>query len=74
MRAKAISAVFCVLIFLAFGLGGGPALAAPVYVLLTTVPVPPSAEKSAGGAFTTYDIAYVDGTTQLTYLAHRSNA
>jgi hypothetical protein len=74
MRAKAISAVFCVLIFLAPGLGGGSALAAPVYVLLTTAPVPPSADNSVGGAFTTYDIASVDGTTQLMYLADRSNA
>ena len=43
MRAKAISAVFCVLIFLVLELGGGPVLAAPVYVLLTTFPIPPSA-------------------------------
>jgi hypothetical protein len=37
MGAKAISAMFCVLIFLALGLGGEPDLAAPVYVLLTSV-------------------------------------
>jgi hypothetical protein len=43
MRAKAISAVFCVLIFLGLGLGGEPAPAAPVYVLLS--PIPGSAER-----------------------------
>jgi len=74
MRAKAISAVFCVLIFLVLELGGEPVLAAPVYVLLITFPIPPSADDSVGGAFTTCDIAYVDGTTQLRYLADRSNA
>lgn len=73
MRAKAISAVFCVLIFLVLELGGGPVLAAPVYVLLTTFPIPPRAD-SVGGAFTTDDIAYVDRTTQLRDLADRSNA
>jgi len=60
MRAKAISAVFCVLIFLV--------------LLLITFPIPPSADDSVGGAFTTCDIAYVNGTTQLRYLADRSNA
>ena len=74
MRAKTISAVFCVLIFLVLELSGGPALAAPDYVLLTTFPIPPSADNSVGGAFTTYDITYVDRTTQLRYLADRSNA
>jgi len=57
------------------GLGAAPGHAAPVYVLLTTIPVPSNpAGNVQGGAFTGYDIAYFDGTTQLMYLADRSNA
>jgi hypothetical protein len=74
MYGKKISAAFSALVLLALIFGAGPALAAPVYVLVTTIPVPPSLENSVGGAFTTYDIAYFDGTTQLMYLADRSNA
>lgn len=54
--------------------GSSPAAADPLYHLLTTIPVPASADNSVGGAFATYDIAYFDGTTQLMYLADRSNA
>src|SRR5206468_5251271 len=52
----------------------GPALADPLYHLLTTISVPSSPDNAQGGAFTTYDIAYFDGNTQLMYLADRSNA
>jgi len=62
------------LLFLLLGLGAAPGQAAPVYVLITTIPVPRSDDNSVGGAFTTYDIAFFDGSTQLMYLADRSNA
>src|SRR5712692_6237021 len=74
MYGKKISVAFSTLVFLAVIFGSGPALAGPTYVLLTTIPVPPSADNGQSGAFTTYDIAFVDGTTQLLYLADRSNA
>src|SRR5713226_10003451 len=74
MYGKKFSIGFLTLIFLALGLTPGPALAGPVYVLLTTIPVPASADNVQGGAFTGYDIAYFDGNTQLMYLADRSNA
>jgi len=54
--------------------GSSPGAADPLYHLLTTIPVPPSADNAQSGAFTTYDIAYFDGNTQLMYLADRSNA
>ena len=74
MYGKKISVAFSTFVFLAVVLGSGPALAAPTYFLLTTIPVPASADNAQGGAFTTYDIAFFDGTTQLLYLADRSNA
>jgi hypothetical protein len=74
MYGKKISVAFPTLVFIALIFGSGPALAGPTYVLLTTIPVPRSAENSVGGSFTTYDIAFFDGTTQLMYLADRSNA
>src|SRR6266446_2786019 len=75
MRRTTTGIISSVLCILTMGLGTSPAHAGPTYVLLTTIPVPPSAQNSiAGGKFTTYDIAFFDGTTQLLYLADRSNA
>jgi len=74
MPRKTTWSLLLVLLFLMLGLGAAPGDAAPVYVLLTTIPVPPSADNVQGGAFTGYDIAFFDGTTQLMYLADRSNA
>jgi hypothetical protein len=69
------SAVYSFVLFsFALMFGSSPAAANPLYHLLTTIPVPPSADNAQAGAFTTYDIAYFDGTTQLMYLADRSNA
>src|SRR5713101_2676824 len=75
MNGKKISVAFSTVVFLALVLGTGPALADPLYHLLTTIAVPSNpAGNVQGGAFTGYDIAYFDGTTQLMYLADRSNA
>jgi len=74
MRRTTIALVSSVLCLLTLTLGHGLALAEPLYHLLTTIPVPSSADNAQGGGFTTYDIAYFDGTTQLMYLADRSNA
>ena len=74
MPGKTTWSLFLVLLFLMSGLGAAPGHAAPVYVLLTTMAVPRSPDNSVGGTFTTYDIAFFDGTTQLMYLADRSNA
>ena len=75
MPRKTTWSLLLVLLFLMPGLGAAPGHAAPVYVLLTTIPVPSNpAGNVQGGAFTGYDIAYFDGTTQLMYLADRSNA
>jgi hypothetical protein len=75
MYGKKISVAFSTLVFLAVVFGTGPALADPLYHLLTTIAVPSNpAGNVQGGAFTGYDIAYFDGTTQLMYLADRSNA
>jgi hypothetical protein len=75
MPGKTTWSLLLVLLFLMPGLGAAPGHAAPAYVLLTTIPVPPNpAGNVQGGAFTGYDIAYFDGTTQLMYLADRSNA
>ena len=75
MSRKTTWSLLLVLLFLMPGLGAAPGHAAPVYVLLTTIPVPSNpAGNVQGGAFTGYDIAYFDGTTQLMYLADRSNA
>src|SRR5713101_7583494 len=73
MPGKTTWSLLLVLLFLMPGLGAAPGHAAPVYVLLTTIPVPPGAGNVQNGAFTGYDIAYFDGTTQLMYLADRSN-
>ena len=75
MPRKTTWSLLLVLLFLMPGLGAAPGHAAPVYVLLTTIPIPSNpAGNVQGGAFTGYDIAYFDGTTQLMYLADRSNA
>jgi PEP-CTERM motif len=75
MRRTTIAVVSSVLCLLTLTLGAGRALADPLYHLLTTIPVPSNpAGNVQGGAFTGYDIAYFDGTTQLMYLADRSNA
>src|SRR2546427_11222239 len=74
MPGKRTWSLFLVLLFLLLGLGAAPGQAAPVYVLITTIPVPRSDDNSVGGAFTTYDLGFFDGTTQLMYLADRSNA
>src|SRR2546427_2826367 len=74
MPGKRTWSLFLVLLFLLLGLGAAPGQAAPVYVLITTIPVPRTDDNSVGGAFTTYDIAFFDGSTQLMYLADRSNA
>jgi hypothetical protein len=59
---------------LAWGIAVAPALATPVYVLKTAIPVPPSAANPFAGQFTTYDIGFFDAKTQLYYLADRTNA
>ena len=55
-------------------LGVQTAEASPTYQLLTTIPIPASADNNVGGKFVTYDIADVDPVTNLVYLADRSNA
>ena len=74
MSRTTIALVSSLLWVLTLVLIPGRALAEPLYHLLTTIPVPPSPDNAQGGAFTTYDIAYFDGNTQLMYLADRSNA
>ena len=55
--------------------GASNAIAAPTdYSLLTTVAVPVSAANNQGGAFTAFDISYVDPLTGYYYVADRSNA
>jgi len=56
------------------GLGLSAAQASPMYTLLTTIPVPPSADNNVGGKFATYDISDIDPVTHLLYVADRSNA
>lgn len=56
-------------------LGASSALAVPTtYSLLTTIAVPASPDNNVGGKFATYDISFFDPTTQLDYVADRSNA
>ena len=75
MRWTTTAIISSALFILALGLGARPALADPIkYVLLTTIPVPATDQNTVGGKFATYDIAFFDGTTQLMYLADRSNA
>jgi len=75
MRWTTTAIISSALFILALGLGAGPALADPIkFELLTTIPVPATDQNTVGGKFATYDIAFFDGTTQLMYLADRSNA
>lgn len=57
----------------AASLCASPALAAPTYALLTTIGIPAVSGNTAG-TFTSFDISYFDPTTQLDYVADRSNA
>jgi len=44
------------------------------YAFQGTIAVPASEDNSVGGKFATYDISFFDSTTQLDYVADRSNA
>jgi hypothetical protein len=57
------------------GAAASAAVAAPTdYSLLTTIALPTTAANNQGGAFTAFDISYVDATTGYYYVADRSNA
>lgn len=58
------------------GVGAGSVAAQPVnYTLQTLIAIPPSAANvQPGGAFTSFDIGYVDGLSRNYFLADRSNA
>src|SRR5215470_14621723 len=67
------------LVLFSFGLVWGtlvaPAFADRSYILEAVIPVPAGpANPFPGGQFTTYDIGFFDSTTQLYYLADRTNA
>jgi len=49
MHRKTIALVSSVVSLLALGLTPGPALAGPLYFLLTTIPVPSSADTLGAG-------------------------
>jgi hypothetical protein len=51
-----------------------PARADPIYTLLTTIAIPSDSANTVGGKFTSFDISWFDGSTQLDYVADRSNA
>ena len=77
MRRR-FSAVYSLVLF-SFGLAWGtlvtPAFADRSYILEAVIPVPAGpANPFPGGQFTTYDIGFFDSTTQLYYLADRTNA
>src|SRR5260370_41479795 len=75
MRWAPAAIIASALFILALGLGARPALADLIkYALIATIPVPATDQNTVGGKFATYDIAFFDGTTQLMYLADRSNA
>ncbi len=60
---------------LAVGCGATPAMAGPSYSLLTTIGIPAAANNpNPGGAFNSFDISFFDPTTQLDYVADRSNS
>ena len=61
-----------VLAAMTLGLAAGPALAQ--YAFQGTIAVPASPDNSVGGKFATYDISFFSPTTQLDYVADRSNA
>ena len=54
------------------GLASAPALAQ--YVFKQTIAIPASASNNVVGKFQSYDISFFDPTTQLDYVADRSNA
>jgi len=57
------------------GLGIGPALATPITLQkYIAVPADPTANKQPGGAFSSFDISYIDPVTGNDYVADRSNA
>jgi hypothetical protein len=58
---------------LAWGVAAVPTPAHAVYEFLTAIPVQPSGSNPLGGQFTTYDISFFDPTTQLDYVADRTN-
>jgi hypothetical protein len=59
---------------LAWGMATVPTPAHAIYQLITEIPVPPSATNPfASGQFNTYDISFFDPTTQLDYVADRTN-
>jgi hypothetical protein len=72
MRRKLSSVAILALFSASFGVT--PGHAAPIYSLLTTIAVPADAANSVGGQFTSFDISWFDGNTQLDYVADRSNA
>src|ERR1700712_2903038 len=60
---------------LACSYGVNSAYASPVYSLLTTIAIPPdSSNVNTGQIFNSFDISYFDPSTQLDYVADRSNA
>src|SRR6266576_6976959 len=66
---------FAAALGLAWGITTAPTMATPVYTLSTKLAVPASAANPfASGQFNTYDIGFFDPTTQLYYLADRTNA
>ena len=66
----------CLLAATALTATAASALAAPTnYSLLTTIAIPTTAANvQPGGAFTSFDISYVDSVSGIYYLADRSNA
>src|SRR3954451_18811399 len=56
------------------GFAAMPLTAHAGYVLEKTIAVPPSPDNNVGGNFNTFDISFFDPTTQLDYVADRSNA
>ncbi len=74
MRKPIRIAAACLGAIIGAGLATGAAHADPFYALKTTIAVPASADNSAGGDFTAFDISFFDPTTQLDYVADRSNA
>src|SRR5947208_9586928 len=67
-----LTAIAAVTLGLAAAAPSAPALAQ--YQFLTTIPIPPSPSNNVGGQFQSYDISFFDPTTQLDYVADRSNA
>jgi hypothetical protein len=60
---------------LAYACGGTPASAEPLYQQLTTIAIPSDASNpNTPPIFNAFDISFFDPTTQLDYVADRSNA